>query len=158
MKEKLYTGINNIDINAKFLDSKKLVDFVTRSTFDISSNQFLRIDLSNNSVCLVSLCATLNTHQGLLAIGGYGAGTKQRIMVSRLLGNSFYNVYVNGTSENGAVYITPISTNIRMSVSWLMDLRTVTMVSSLPSDVTEITSSISNVSLQKLFDDMQHEE
>lgn len=137
------------NLNADLLDGYHASSFSKTKLIDLPVGQVLRISVEGRRGFLISMQGPNGGRNALYFVTGYGDGTTIRNNI-RVIKGGPYNLYFNGTSEAGCLYIVGTSTNtsaydtIYINPFDYNDV-TYTIVSSVPSDAVLVSSSNSNI-------------
>ena len=138
------------NLNADLLDGYQANSFSKTKLIALPVGQVLRINVSDwNRGLLISMQGRNGGRNALYFVTGYGDGTIVRNDI-RVIKGGPYDLYFNGTSEKGCVYIVSTSTNTASNDNIYINPFdyndvTYTIVSSVPSDAVLVSSSNSNI-------------
>ena len=138
------------NLNADLLDGYHASSLSKIAAISLTLGQVLRIDMSLHTRGLLINAQSINTgRNALYFVAGYGNGTTIRNDI-RVIKGGPYDLYFNGTSEKGCVYIVGTSTT-GYSIDEIyinpFDSKDIvySIVSSVPSDAVLVSSYNSNI-------------
>lgn len=126
-------------MDADLLDGLHSSDFTRIKTVKMSSDKVVRISLLQQA-CFVTINGTNGDRNAAIYAYGYGDGTLTRNCIRVIKGNSNYEFYINGSSENSCIYIKSLWPDNNDVVS-VIGFGEIAPQSSVPSDSTKITDS-----------------
>lgn len=137
------------NLNADLLDGYHASSFSKTKIIDLPVGQALRISVEGDRGFLISMQGPNSGRNALYFVTGYGDGTTIRNDI-RVIKGGPYNLYFNGTSEAGCVYIVGTSSFAATTDSIYInpfdsDDIVYSIVSSMPSDAVLVSSSNSNI-------------
>lgn len=128
-------------VNADTINGFQSSNLITGNRNVIDANGIVRIGLISHTTSIVSISGSRHDAKATLMIKGYASGgTSIRINCYWLDNEGDYTCYINGESEDGAIYIvSKIDQSSSVSVFDLLTRTELTSVSAVPDDATEST-------------------